>query len=76
MNMYIDESGSIHPTSQNLNRYFIIGIVIPKEPERLKRIYKLFVRKNFNRLKELDKENKMFSKDGKFVELKGSSFDK
>ena len=74
--MYIDESGSIHPTSEKLNRYFIIGIVIPKDPQRLKKVYKTFIRKNINNLKSLDKDNKMFNKDGKFIELKGSSMDK
>lgn len=76
MNMYIDESGSIHPTSEKLNRYFIIGIVIPKDSERLQKVYKLFVRKNMERLKQLDKSNKMFSNNGHFIELKGSCFDK
>lgn len=46
ISMYIDESGSIHPTSEKLNRYFIIGIVIPKDLKRLKRVYKTFIRKN------------------------------
>ena len=76
VNMYIDESGSIHPTSGKLNRYFIIGIVIPKDPVRLKRIYKLFIRKNIDKLRSLDKDDKMFSEDGKFRELKGSSMDR
>ena len=76
INMYIDESGSVHPTSEKLNRYFIIGIVIPKDPIKLKRIYKLFIRKNYNYLKQVDKDNKMFNQDGKFIELKGSSMDK
>ena len=48
INMYIDESGSIHPTSEKLNRYFIIGIVIPKDSKKLKRVYKTFVRKNIS----------------------------
>lgn len=74
--MYIDESGSIHKTSGKLNRYFIIGIVIPKNPVKLKRVYKLFIRKNIDYLIKLDQDNKMFSKDGKFKELKGSSMDK
>lgn len=74
--MYIDESGSIHPTSEKLNRYFIISIVIPKSPEKLKRVYKLFIRKNIKQLKSSDKDNKMFTKDGKFKELKGSSMNK
>lgn len=46
ISMYIDESGSIHPTSEKLNRYFIIGIVIPKDSKKLKRVYKTFIRKN------------------------------
>ena len=75
-NMYIDESGSIHPTSKNFSRYFIIGIVIPKNPLKLKGVYKTFVRKNFKTLKELDKENKMFDNNGKFLELKGSAMNK
>lgn len=37
INMYIDESGSVHHTSEKLNRYFIIGIVIPKDSQKLKR---------------------------------------
>lgn len=76
LNMYIDESGSVHPTSKNFSRYFIIGIVIPKDPLKLKKVYKTFVRKNFKILKELDKENKMFDNNGKFIELKGSSMNK
>ena len=76
ISMYIDESGSIHPTSEKLNRYFIIGIVIPKDLKRLKRVYKTFIRKNINDLKNLDTDGKMFNKDGHFVELKGSSMDK
>lgn len=76
INMYIDESGSIHPTSQKLNRYFVIGIVIPKDLKKLKRVYKTFIRKNIDALKELDVEGKMFNQEGKFIELKGYSMDK
>lgn len=72
MNMYIDESGSINPTSRKLKRYFVIGIIIPKDEKRLRRVYKLFVRKYMNELKENDKYNKMFDDNGKFIELKGS----
>ena len=50
--------------------------MIPKNPLKLKRVYKTFVRKNFKILKELDKENKMFDNNGKFIELKGSSMNK
>lgn len=73
MNIYIDESGSINSKS---HKKFIISIVIPIDNERLKRVYKRFVSKNLKRLKELDRNNKMFRKDGSFVELKGSSFDR
>lgn len=44
-NMYIDESGSVHPTSKNFSRYFIIGIVIPKEPLKLKKFTRLLLEK-------------------------------
>lgn len=76
INMYIDESGSIHPTSQKLNRYFIIGIVIPKDSQKLKKVYKTFIRKNLKKLKELDTESKMFDNDNHFIELKGCCMDK
>ena len=35
INMYIDESGSINPFRTRLKRYFVVGIVIPKNKERL-----------------------------------------
>ena len=76
MNMYMDESGSVHPVSKRLNRFFVIGVVMPKNEERLKRVYKVFVRRNFERLRVLDKQNRMFQKNGKFMELKGSCFDR
>lgn len=74
MNMYIDESGSINPTPKKLKRYFIVGIVIPKDEKKLRKIYKLFVRKNLQKLKDADKYKKMFDENGKFIELKGSCF--
>lgn len=76
INMYIDESGSIHPTSEKLNRFFIIGIVIPKDSQKLRRVYKTFVRKNMNALRELDTAGRMFDKNNHFIELKGSSMNK
>lgn len=76
MNLYMDESGSVHPVSNRLNRFFIIGIIIPKNTQKLRRVYKIFVRKNFEKLKKLDKENKMFDTNVKFQELKGFCFDK
>lgn len=76
INMYIDESGSVHPTSEKLNRYFIIGIVIPTNSKKLKRVYKTFIRNNIDDLKKLDVDGKMFDKNGHFIELKGSSMNK
>lgn len=76
INMYIDESGSIHPTSEKLNRFFIIGIVIPKDSQKLRRVYKTFVRKNMNALRELDTAGRMFDKNNHFIALKGSSMNK
>lgn len=72
INMYIDESGSINPFITRLKRYFVVGIVIPKDKEKLKRIYKLFVRKHREELRKADKYNKMFDENGNFIELKGS----
>lgn len=76
MDVYIDESGSVHSTNILLNRYFIIGIVMPENTKKLLKSYKLFIRKNFNELKNTDKEYKMFSKNGKFKELKGACFNR
>ena len=39
LNMYIDESGSINPYETRLKKYFVVGIVIPKDKERLKEVY-------------------------------------
>ena len=58
INMYIDESGSVHPTSEKLNSYFIIGIVIPTDSKKLKRVYKTFIRNNIDDLKKLDVDHK------------------
>lgn len=74
MNIYIDESGSMtHNTRSKKYRYFIITLVLVEEPEKLKKVYRRFVKKYFHELKSIDQENRMF-KGGKFVELKGSAF--
>lgn len=70
MNLYMDESGSIN---RNSLEPFIIAIVIPNDIKRTKTIYKRFVSKNMNKLKQIDKDHKMFRNDGSFKELKGSS---
>lgn len=73
MNLYIDESGSINATR---NKNFIISVVIPTDTKKLSKVHKRFVSKYMDRLKELDENNKMFTEDGDFKELKGSCFDK
>ena len=74
---YIDESGSM--TKKNLNysknKFFIICVVVPNNKDRLRRVFKRFISSNFDALKSLDKDNKMFYDNGKFKELKGSCFD-
>lgn len=75
-NIYMDESGSVHRVCGTLNRFFIIGIIVPNDIKKLNRLYKLFVRKNYEELKKIDKDNKMFNQKGKFLELKGSCFNK
>jgi N12 class adenine-specific DNA methylase len=51
-------------------------MVRPLDKDKLKKAYKRFIQKNLDKLKRLDNgENKMF-KDGKFVELKGSQFNR
>lgn len=74
LNIYIDESGSINNTFKQ-NQDFIITLIVPTDKKRLEHTYKRFVSKNYDDLKELDKDNKMFL-NGKFRELKGSQFDR
>ncbi|MCM1053342.1 MAG: DUF3800 domain-containing protein [Ruminococcus sp.] len=73
---YIDESGSM--TKKNLNyyknQYFVICIIMPKNKDKLKRVYKRFVSSNLDKLKKMDKDKKMFYENGKFKELKGNCF--
>lgn len=76
MNMYMDESGSVHPKKNGLNQFFVIGIMMSRHEKQLRRAYKIFIRKNLETLKKLDLENKMFDKNGKFREIKGSCFNR
>lgn len=51
------------------NQDFIITLVVPTDKKQLDRTYKRFVSNNYNDLKKLDKNNKMF-----FNELKPNTF--
>jgi|BioPla2DNA2_1021312.scaffolds.fasta_scaffold25653_1 hypothetical protein len=68
----IDESGSMTSKHSSQNEWFCISMVVLKEPKKLKRIFKRWISRNFDRLKELDSKNKMFDSSGKFKELKSS----
>jgi len=73
-NVYIDESGSMtHDIRIEKNKFFIITLILVEKPDKLKRVYKRFVQKYHNELKNIDKNNKMFT-GNKFFELKGSVF--
>ncbi len=73
MNIYIDESGSM---THNINKdeFFIITLLLVENQNILKNIYNRFIRKYYDDLKNISCENKMFDKNEKFLELKGSSF--
>lgn len=72
---YVDESGSM--TKKGLdkrhNRYFIVCMILTNDSKKLLRVYKRFISSNIDKLRKTDKHNKMFFKNGKFKELKGSS---
>lgn len=75
INIYIDESGSMTTTYSEKYPYFVIALILPKDRENVKRVYKRFVSKYYEELKALDSNaNKMF-KNNKFIELKGSAMD-
>lgn len=75
---YIDESGSMTKKYLNYykNKYFVICLIMPKNKDRLRRAFKRFVSSNFDELKKMDKDRKMFYDSGNFKELKGSCFSK
>lgn len=87
MKIYIDESGSINNHMPN-NKYFVIALIKVNNKDSLKRAYKRFVSSNFEELQELDKgkvhpetgevikEGGRMFHNGKFMELKGTQFDK
>jgi len=54
MNMYMDESGSVHPKKNGLNQFFVIGIMMSRHEKQLRRAYKIFIRKNLETLNSLE----------------------
>lgn len=71
-NIYIDESGSMTKEFSKFYPYFIIALIVPKDKDKVKRVYKRFISKYKDDLKQSDEKDKMFIGD-KFLELKGSS---
>lgn len=69
-NLYFDESGSMTARHAQSNPYFVIAMVRPDNPERLRKLYKRFVTKHLQELKSADVSGKMFQ-NGRFRELKG-----
>ena len=72
MNLYIDESGSMTTVNSDHNPYFVVSIVQINDKKKVKRCFKRFVAENLETLREIDKQNRMFNRDGRFKELKGS----
>ena len=70
--LYIDESGSMTTKHSDTNGYFVVAILVVHDRKKLKKVFKRYISKKMNRLKELDRDGKMFDED-KFRELKGSA---
>ncbi|HPX70829.1 MAG TPA: DUF3800 domain-containing protein, partial [Bacillota bacterium] len=71
--LYVDESGSMTYKYRNHHNFFVVCIIRAIKPDIIKKNYKRFVSKNFEKLKSLDNDKKMFL-NGKFKELKGNMF--
>lgn len=71
--LYIDESGSMTVNFCDTHPFFIISIIKVHDARKMKKIYKRFVSKNLDKLRKANARKGMF-KNGKFSELKGSSF--
>lgn len=70
----VDESGSLTTEYSRNHPWFTVALVRVLEPEKLRRVYRRFVSKHHDRLRQLDHRNRMF-RGGKFRELKGSEFE-
>lgn len=71
--LFIDESGSMTVTYCSIHPYFVVAIVRAKDPDKLKRVYKRFIKKYMSDLKKADRRGSMFRGDD-FIELKGNCF--
>lgn len=71
--LYCDESGTMTVEHSKIYPYFIIAIIRAKNIQKLKRIHKRFVRRNWEELINADNRGVMFS-GSNFLELKGSAF--
>ena len=69
--LYIDESGSMTKYS-NKYKHFVTCIIVPINRDKLRRVFKRYISKNINKLKDIDTQNKMFDRNGNFLEIKGS----
>lgn len=72
--LYIDESGSMTSRHTNTHPYFVIALVRTENPEKLKRLHKRFVKAHMDELMEADAHAGRMFRNGRFDELKGSSF--
>ncbi len=73
INIYIDESGSMTPKSEEYKQpFFIISVIVVKDGKKLNTNYKRFVSDNMKLLRKIDIENRMFNNE-KFCELKGNA---
>ena len=70
--LYIDESGSLTSEFAFIHPNFVMCVVRVKDITNLRKLLKRFIYENYQEIKEIDENNKIFNHGG-FVEIKGSS---
>ena len=70
--LYIDESGSLTSEFSFIHPNFVMCVVRVKDITNLRKLLKRFIYENYQEIKEIDENNKIFN-HGNFVEIKGSS---
>jgi hypothetical protein len=70
--LYIDESGSLTSEFAFIHPNFVMCVVRVKDITNLRKLLKRFIYENYQEIKEIDENNKIFN-HGDFVEIKGSS---